>query len=92
MSPLFVPWGYPYPLGLPVPTPAINMLGLKVNENDESAFINIGSNVITQIYSQAKDVAVNQQTGEFCWAPVWWANVVDPDGNDSNAWVPQGYL
>jgi hypothetical protein len=92
MYPLGGPWACPFPVAVPLPAPAINIFGVKIAENDKSSFMTIGPTVITQTFSNNKDVSINNQSGDFCTAPTWWAYVSDPDINDANNSVPQGYF
>jgi hypothetical protein len=90
--PCVPPWGLPVPVGVPLPYPGINVLGIKVNENDTTSAINVGPSSIVQPNTNNKTNSISQILGDWGYAPVWGSIVNDMDGTDMASWTPQGYL
>lgn len=92
MLPYVVP-GPPFPIGLPLPLPAVNVLGFKVNQNDTSSFVNIGPSSVLGTNCTVKTVAFNNGlSGDWGYTPVWWGVIYEPSGLGDATWSPQGYL
>lgn len=65
---------------------AINLLGLKVNTNDNGSVINLGPNqFIDTLVTYKRNQGVGEQNGDIAPVniPISW--VIDPDLLDSNA-------
>jgi hypothetical protein len=65
---------------------AINLLGFKINSQDNTSFVSMGPNqFIDQFISYKRNQGVGEQNGDISpiYIPISW--VIDPDISESNS-------
>ncbi|MEH7382106.1 hypothetical protein V7138_16725 [Bacillus sp. JJ1533] len=64
----------------------LNVLGFKINSNDNGAVANMGSiQLVDQLVTYKRNQAFGEQNGDLNLINVPVAAVFDPDASDSNA-------